>query len=161
MWYYTDRRTTVLIIFDKDNTLIAPCNGRPANTVAEQRLLPGVVEKCAELREQGHVLAIASNQGGVAFGYLTQLEAQVLVRHAARLIGAADWEMCPHHPGGTITPYTQACTCRKPAPGMLHTLMRRLRYTPRNTIYIGDQDTDRQAAQAAGCRFIWASEFFK
>lgn len=150
----------MLYIFDKDNTLIA-LDGRPPNSVAEQYLLPGVAKKCAELRKQGHILAIASNQGGVAFGYLTQLQAQVLVRHAARLIGADDWVMCPHHPHGTIVPYNVVCQCRKPAPGMLHTLMHHFRHTPFNTTYVGDQDTDRQAAQAAGCKFAWAQMFFE
>lgn len=152
----------MLIIFDKDNTLIASYDGRPANTVAEQRLLPGVEKKCAELRKQGHTLAIASNQGGVAFGYMTQLQAQVLVRHAARLIGAANWELCPHHPQGTITPYNVACRCRKPAPGMIHKLMRRCRYyNPSAVLFVGDQETDRQAAEAAGVRFEWAHKFFR
>jgi phosphoglycolate phosphatase-like HAD superfamily hydrolase len=31
---------------------------------------------------------------------------------------------------------------------------------PEETIFIGDMETDRQAAEAAGVKFIWAWEFF-
>ena len=27
-------------------------------------------------------------------------------------------------------------------------------------LFVGDRETDRQAAEAAGCRFAWAEEFF-
>jgi D-glycero-D-manno-heptose 1,7-bisphosphate phosphatase len=129
---------------------------RPANTIEEQALLPGVAEKCAQLRAAGHGLAVASNQGGVAFGHLSLARAEALVAHAADMIGAEDWELCPHHPEAG----DEACLCRKPAPGMLLALMYRLGYPPEETVFVGDQESDRLAALAAGCGFVWAEVFF-
>lgn len=31
---------------------------------------------------------------------------------------------------------------------------------PYETLFVGDQETDRQAAEAAGVEFIWAKGFF-
>jgi D-glycero-D-manno-heptose 1,7-bisphosphate phosphatase len=150
-----------LYIFDKDKTLVGPLEGPPANSIEEQNLLPSVAEKCAALRAQGHTLAVASNQGGVAWGFLTEDEAYALVEHAAGLIGAEAIAMCPHHPKGRIEQYAIKCPRRKPESGMLLDLMRRLGFHASRTVYVGDMDTDRQAAEAAGIQFIWAKDFFK
>lgn len=150
----------MLYIFDKDRTLIAPCGDRPANTVDEQSLLPGVAERCAQLHADGHNLAVASNQGGVAFGFINNDEAKALVVHAASLIGTKDYTYCPHHPDGTDPVFGTACDCRKPAPGMLLQLMLRNGVAWSDTIFIGDQESDLQAAEAAGVRFEWAKDFF-
>lgn len=150
----------MLIIFDKDGTLIASLGRRPANTLAEQVLLPGVLETCARLRAQGHVLGICSNQGGVAYGIIAHPAARALVRDVARQIGAAAWRCCPHHPQGRVAEYAIECDCRKPKPGMLLDIMRKLGYERAQTLYVGDQDSDRLAAEAAGVRFISAKEFF-
>lgn len=50
-------------------------------------------------------------------------------------------------------------THRKPAPGMLEAVMADNPGTP--LIYIGDLDTDQQAAQAAGTKFMWARDYLK
>lgn len=146
----------VLYIFDKDNTLVGGMSNRPANIPAEQQLLPGVAIKIAELRAQGHRLAIASNQGGVAWGFISLEQADELLRDCASKIGGVDaYEFCPHDDKkGTH------CECRKPRAGMLKAIMRRLNASARETIMIGDQDADQQAAVAAGVPFIWAADFF-
>ena len=151
----------MLIIFDKDGTLIGNFNNRPANSIEEQQLLPGVAEKCAELRAQGHDLAVASNQGGVAYGLISQDEAAALVAHAAGLIGSRLFLFCPHHPKGANPHYAIECDCRKPRPGMLLQLMWRAKAAPADTIMVGDSESDRQAAEAAGVAFAYAKDFFK
>lgn len=152
-----------LYIFDKDGTLVTKRGGGDPpipNSVEEQIPLPGVVEKCQELRKAGHTLAIASNQGGVAWGFLSYEEAWKIVTHAAKLIEADAWEMCPHHPKGTIAAYAVDCKCRKPQRAMLLLIMNRLNFNPKDTVMVGDMDTDRQAAEAAGIEFMWAKDFF-
>ena len=155
----------MLIIFDKDGTLIASCGKRPASTPAEQRPLPGVAAKLAALRKAGHTLAIASNQGGVAWGFLSEREAQALVKDAVAKVGGVDfWRCCCYderaaqrYPGN---PFARPSPRRKPAPGMLREIMSAAGFLPAETLMVGDQDSDRLAAQAAGCRFSWAADFF-
>jgi len=146
----------MLYVFDKDNTLVSGMGNRPANTPDEQTLLPGVAEKISELRARGHHIAIASNQGGVAWGFITMERARELMIDCAEKIGGANYEFCPHDDRKNAP-----CGCRKPRPGMLINLMRKTGCLPAETVMVGDQDTDRQAAEAAGAHFEWAQEFFR
>lgn len=159
-------RNMPLFIFDKDSTLIAGLDNRPANTPAEQRVLPGVVEKLAALRAAGQLLAIASNQGGVAWGFLSYAQAAALLEDCAEKVGGvAAWAFCPHDPRAAVrrpvSSYACECACRKPKPGLLHALMHQLGASPEDTFFIGDDVTDAQAAQAAGIHFVWAKDFFE
>lgn len=49
---------------------------------------------------------------------------------------------------------------RKPAPGMLLEAMRLFDAKPEDTLMVGDSNEDRDAADAAGCGFVWADDFF-
>jgi D-glycero-D-manno-heptose 1,7-bisphosphate phosphatase len=154
-----------LIIFDKDGCLVKSVEGKNGkshapNTLETQEYFDDVEQACAELRAAGNVLAVASNQGGVAFGIFGADEATALVKAAADYIGAASYRVCLYHPKGRVHPYNFEHPNRKPAPGMLKELMQELGYTPEQTLMVGDWDTDKQAAEAAGCGFVWAHEFF-
>lgn len=149
-----------LYIFDKDGTIIFAPPGHIPSVPSDQRLLPGVAEKCQALLEDGHTLAIASNQGGVAYGFLTQWQADALVRHAAGLIGATFYEFCPFHPEGMLLQYRRDAWCRKPKPGMIETLLERTGTAPEDAIFVGNEITDQAAADAAAVEFVWASDFF-
>jgi D-glycero-D-manno-heptose 1,7-bisphosphate phosphatase len=155
----------MLIIFDKDGTLIASHGKRPANTPAKQQPLPDVAKKLAALRAAGHTLAIASNQGGVAWGFLSEREAQALVRDAAVKVGGVDlWRCCCYDERAAMrnpgNPFARPSPRRKPAPGMLREIMSAAGFAPTETLMVGDQDSDRLAAEAAGCKFRWAADFF-
>jgi D-glycero-D-manno-heptose 1,7-bisphosphate phosphatase len=162
---YTDTGDPVrLFIFDKDGTLIAT-GKRPPNTPAEQTPLPGVIEKLAQLREAGHTLAIASNQGGVAWGFLSEREARALVKDAAAKIGGVNfWRCCCYDPKAAArhpdNPFAHPSPRRKPRPGMLLEIIRAAGISPEDTLFVGDQESDRLAAQEAGCSFLPASRFF-
>jgi D-glycero-D-manno-heptose 1,7-bisphosphate phosphatase len=154
-----------LIIFDKDGTLVEYLDGRPANHPEEQKLLPGVAERIAQLKERGCKIAIASNQGGVAWGRISFDQAKALMDDAAAKIRADAWVFCPHDPRAAGKPganekYATQCACRKPEPEMLTKLMQQFGASPDETLYVGDRDEDREAARRAGVRFMWAQKFF-
>lgn len=52
------------------------------------------------------------------------------------------------------------CEHQKPAPTMIYSAMTTHGLDPSNTIFTGDSDVDRQAAEAAGIPFYWAHDFF-
>ncbi len=156
----------MLYIFDKDGTLVGRAGNRPANTPDEQVLLPGVAEKIAELRAQGHKLALASNQGGVAWGFITEDEAWALMDDCAEKVGGLDAAaMCPYDARArgpkALPEFARDDRCRKPNPGMLLDLMEQLCASPASTVMVGDRESDRLAAEAAGCEFVGADEFFE
>lgn len=145
-----------LIIFDADGTLRRctvpgqPCPNKPG----EWELLPGVKEKAATL--SGVHFAIVSNQGGVGLGLMDeQLAMMMLFDTFKAAFGEARTLifMCSHAP-------KDGCDCRKPSPYMLYRAMRFRGHKPAETLYVGDMDSDREAAQRAGVDFLWAWEFF-
>lgn len=158
----------MLFIFDKDGTLVRNAANlqKPPNKTEEQEVLPNVLEKLDFLRNKGHKIAIASNQGGVAWGFLTEDQARDLMKDCVKKIGGADgWAVCPHDLRAFGKPnsnqrYAISCNCRKPASGMLDKLMWATDSLSEDTIFVGDQESDKQAAENAGIKFIWAKNFF-
>ena len=58
---------------------------------------------------------------------------------------------CPHS-------RDEGCECRKPNPGMLFQAQRDLALCLSETRFIGDDERDRQAAEAAGCPWCLITE---
>lgn len=149
----------MLYIFDKDGTVCRSKSGSKfINSVDDQELFPDVLPRLLRLKK-GDRKVIATNQGGIAFDIMSQMEVRDIVRHSAQLIGASDYIFCPHHPDGK-NEFAFDCDCRKPKPGMILSMMNRFSTEAKDTLYIGDFKTDREAAFSAGVDFVWAYEFF-
>jgi len=135
-------------------------------SLGQQRPLPGVVEKLAELKEAGIRMAIATNRGGVAWGFQKLKDAEAIAHEAAAMCGIpeATIYLCPYHAKAKgwfrNKKYAKEHDCRKPRPGMLLQAMEEAGFGPEETIFVGDYETDEQAAENAGVRFFWAEEFF-
>jgi D-glycero-D-manno-heptose 1,7-bisphosphate phosphatase len=116
-------------------------------------LLPGAADAVKRLNEAGIPIAVITNQSIVGRGLISASELDAIHGHLqselARAAGAKlDLSLCaPDHPD-------QPGTARKPAPGMLVKAMKRYGATPAETVMIGDDRRDIQAAAAAGCRRI-------
>jgi len=78
----------MLYIFDLDGTLRVTKSGRPCpNYYNDQIILPGVYNKLQQLNSAYHILAVASNQNGVAAGYMTPDMAVSLAHETEQLLG--------------------------------------------------------------------------
>jgi D-glycero-D-manno-heptose 1,7-bisphosphate phosphatase len=137
------------------------------NKLGEQQPIPGVVEGLTRLRETGVQVALATNRGGVAFGYTSYEEAEALAQEAADLCGIPEAKIyvCPYHakargPRANLQ-FAREDDCRKPNPGMLNQALTDFGVSPEYAFFVGDKDTDRQAAESAGIKFFWADEFFQ
>lgn len=118
-----------LYIFDADGTMrdcTVPGQHFPL-TSSEWRLRPKVKVKFATIDWDTAGFGVASNQGGVAAGMLSELMARELLVDMAREalsgvpgmdtcfrphVSKAFIQLCPHDPRGV-------CACRKPMPGMV------------------------------------------
>ncbi len=154
----------MLLIFDLDGTLIESYMERPARDYAPVTVLPNRRERLAERLAEGDTIAIATNQAGVAFGFVT--EADVERKLAAVLVAlglAADTTVaaCYNHPKARIPRYRREDARRKPGGGMLEEIIAaHPDAASGGVLFVGDSAADKQAAEAAGVSFQWASDFF-
>lgn len=151
-------------ILDRDGTLIDFVRDHrlgvvtPAFHPDHVRLLPGVVDGLRTLQAEGFALAIATNQPGAAKGEIPRAaiertNAALLARLHSRGIAIATLRACLHHPeggDGGDPDLIQPCDCRKPAPGMLRSIVAELGAEPTTTWMVGDTPSDMGAAAAAG-----------
>jgi histidinol-phosphate phosphatase family protein len=155
-------KTGRILFLDRDGTLNRTFSNRPPNDPSEIELLPSVAFTLHQHAAMGWRIVIITNQAGVAFGYLT--EEQAWATHQALLdalpIPVDASYLCPHHPEGTILEYAFPCPNRKPAPGAAFDALRQFKARESDCLFVGDQHSDRQAADLAGIPFLWAKEFF-
>jgi D-glycero-D-manno-heptose 1,7-bisphosphate phosphatase len=112
--------------------------------------VPGIRDALKHLATLGLPIIVISNQAAVGKGLLDQagLEEitarmqQAFVSHGASFAAAY---YCIHRPD-------ENCPCRKPKPGLLEKAAGDFHIDLRRSIFIGDSESDVQAARAAGCQ---------
>jgi D-glycero-D-manno-heptose 1,7-bisphosphate phosphatase len=152
-----------LWIFDADDTLRrTTVPGQPCpHGGGEWELLPGVAERLRDVRwntSGGPYLGVASNQDRVGFGMIGEATARRLLRDLSRAAAGtvppdAALQLCPHRPD-------DGCDCRKPRPGMLVRIMEFYGVPPHRTVFVGNTESDREAAHAAGVAYLDAADLF-
>lgn len=138
-----------LVILDRDG-VINEDSEEFIKSVAEWKPVPGSLEAIALLSQAGYQVYIASNQSGIARGLL-DFDALFaihdrMLRAVAELGGRiAGIEFAPDHPDNPSE-------MRKPGPGMLKDLAKRLGVGLEGVPFVGDSEGDILAARAAGAR---------
>lgn len=117
----------------------------------------GAMDAIKHANEQGYLVFVVTNQSGVARGLYTEkdvLNLHAWMRKECLSHGAVihDMVFCPHHPTQGQGEHKKQCKCRKPAPGMLLGLARAHAIDMTHSHMIGDNQSDMDAAQAAGVR---------
>jgi D-glycero-D-manno-heptose 1,7-bisphosphate phosphatase len=145
------------IILDRDGVL----NRRPprAHYVtrwSEFEWLPGALEALRLLAANGYRILVVSNQAGVARGAMSEVALleihERMKAQAAQSGGRIDAVYyCPHD-------WDEGCSCRKPRPGMLFQAQRDFHLDLSRTVFVGDDERDAEAADAAGCPSVLVSE---
>jgi histidinol-phosphate phosphatase family protein len=137
------------VIVDRDGVLNEkPPQARYVRSWAEWRWLPGALDALALLTRSGRRVFIVSNQAGVGRGAMTEGDLQDIHEHMLEDIAVAGGRVdgiyfCPHD-------WDDGCTCRKPRPGMLFQAQREHDLDLSRTPFIGDDERDAMAAEAAG-----------
>ncbi len=139
------------IFFDRDGIV----NVSPGPGYVERwedfHLMPEFVSAAQIAIAAGYVIAIATNQRGVARGIMT-LETLVEMHEKLSAILATDGipllgiYSCPHE--------RDSCDCRKPKPGLLLQAAEEHNLDLAASWMIGDSETDIEAGKSAGCRTI-------
>lgn len=107
------------------------------------------------LTKLGYTIFVVTNQSGIARGYYTEGQMNVLhgfIKSEALKKGGKieKFYYCPHYKDGKIKEYAIDCDCRKPKPGMLLKAMQEYDIDKASSFMIGDKPGDKEAAEAAG-----------
>lgn len=118
---------------------------------ADFRFLPGAKEAVARLTKAGWRIIVISNQAGINRGAMTEDDLSAVNARMISEIEVAGGRIaaiyhCPHD-------WDEGCDCRKPKPGMLHQAQREWHLDLTRTPFVGDDERDGMAAEAAGCPF--------
>ena len=126
------------------------------STWEQFEFLPGVPEALRELQDAGYLLIVVSNQSGIGRGYYSESDVDLLNRTIVDYLDSyagvrlSGFYHCPHHPTEAKNEYRKHCTCRKPAPGLIHQAMRDHAIDAKTSLLVGDKDSDIEAGRAAG-----------
>ncbi|MEC9364068.1 MAG: D-glycero-beta-D-manno-heptose 1,7-bisphosphate 7-phosphatase [Pseudomonadota bacterium] len=135
-----------IVILDRDG-VINEDSPDYIKSLAEWRPIPGSLEAIARLCQSGFRVFVATNQSGLgqglfdydAFSSIHDRLQQQLAELGGRIDGIA---FAPDHPDAPTA-------MRKPAPGMLLDLARRLNVSADLIPFVGDSWRDIEAARAA------------
>ena len=137
-----------LVILDRDG-VINEDSDNYIKAEYEWQALPGSLEAIADLNKAGYKVAIATNQSGISrklfsVQTLTDIHKKMLSELSDKGGFIDKILYCPHRTKDN-------CTCRKPSPKMLLTIMKSLNISNEKTLFIGDSIKDTKAANNAKC----------
>ncbi|WP_373185893.1 D-glycero-beta-D-manno-heptose 1,7-bisphosphate 7-phosphatase [Halopseudomonas sp.] len=137
-----------LIILDRDG-VINEDSDEYVKSLAEWIPIPGSIEAIARLSKSGWLVAVATNQSGLARGYFDQATLQqmhdALQQRVAEQGGRVDLiRFCPHGPD-------DLCDCRKPRSGLFRQIAEHFQLPLAGVPVVGDSLRDLQAGTAVGC----------
>ena len=146
---YTSTEQRPLVILDRDG-VINHDSDQYIKTPEEWEPISGSLEAIAELWHEGWQVFVATNQSGLARGLFDLPTLHAIHRKMNDAIEEAGGELagiffCPHGPDA-------GCLCRKPAPGLLQDISRRLGRPLTGVPVIGDSLRDLTAAHMVGAQ---------
>lgn len=141
------------IFLDRDGVLNHERNDYICK-VEDFEILDYQIPPLKKLYDEGYLLIIITNQGGIGLSRYTEEALAEMHRmlferfekQGARITHAY---YCPHHP--TVT---GECDCRKPKSGMLLEAIAAYNIDPALSVMIGDKPRDVEAANGAGVKGI-------
>ena len=137
-----------LVIVDRDGTVCVEREGY-IQTPDEWEALPGALDAIARLNQAGYHVVVAANMPGLGRGLFDSAALNAIHTKMAKQLAAVGGRVeaiffCPHAP-------EEACSCRKPAPGLFHKIGERYKIDLKQVHAVGNSLSDAQAAHAAGC----------
>jgi D-glycero-D-manno-heptose 1,7-bisphosphate phosphatase len=145
------------VFLDRDGTLVQPRH-YPSDA-RDLALCDDVGPELHHLQRAGFRLVVITNQSGIARGYFSEADVQIMHQHLRSELARFGVTLdaiyhCPHHVNGVIPELAISCPCRKPQPGMLLRAADDLGLALAQSWLVGDTLDDVEAGKRAGCRTI-------
>lgn len=137
------------VFIDRDGVINSDEGLYYIHRVEDFKLNPQIVSNIQMLKNEGFMVIVITNQGGVARQKYTLDDVQKLHRHMLTLFQKQDVIIdeiyfCPHHSE------IENCLCRKPKPILIQKAMARFGIDKSKSYLIGDNPRDVEAASNAG-----------
>lgn len=153
-----DAQGKKVIFLDRDGTINV--DKKFVHRIEQVDLIQGVVDGLRILQGQGYLLAIVTNQSGVARGKFSEHEVQTVNTYVQSILAEQGIHIrtsvfCPHHVEGNVPKYAIDCECRKPKTGMaqqIEGVIGAIDYT--QSWSIGDKPADHGFGQALGMKTV-------
>ncbi|WP_018478354.1 D-glycero-alpha-D-manno-heptose-1,7-bisphosphate 7-phosphatase [Pontibacter roseus] len=144
------------VFLDRDGVLNRE-RGDYTYRLEDFEVLPGVPEALALLKQNGYLLVVVTNQGGVAKGLYTKADVlachQKLQNSCNHLLDALYY--APSHPA-----FSESLS-RKPDSLMLERAIARYSIDPMQSWMVGDSERDLQAAEKVGVPTIMVGDKYE
>jgi D-glycero-D-manno-heptose 1,7-bisphosphate phosphatase len=109
----------------------------------------GITDLLSWLMKEGFLLIVITNQGGISRGMYARHDTDLIHEKMSELLNAQgividEIYYCPHHPEN------EKCICRKPDSVQIEKAIARFSIDPTISWFIGDRETDMEAARKTG-----------
>lgn len=139
---FLDRDGVINAVTMRDGVSRAP------QTLADLRILPGVADAIALIRDAGFLRVVVTNQPDVSRGWQERSVVDAINDELNRALPLDAIFACFHD-------NHDRCACRKPQPGMLLQAAAEFDIDLSGSFMVGDRTSDVAAGQAAGCRTFY------
>jgi D-glycero-D-manno-heptose 1,7-bisphosphate phosphatase len=123
----------------------------------EVRFVDGIFSLCRTAATLGYKLIVVTNQAGIARGYYTEEDFEVLMQWMRSALRVEGVELdavyyCPFHPEHGVGEYRREHEDRKPGTGMLRRGAAEFGISLAESVMVGDRCSDITSANAAGLK---------
>jgi histidinol-phosphate phosphatase family protein len=146
-----------IILIDRDGVINSKAlAGQYVGKWDEFEWIEDTVQSMKNLSDNGFSFIVITNQAGIARGIvcehqMNEMHKLMVSELETEGIEVHDIYICPHH-------WDDDCLCRKPKAGMFYKASREWLLRLDQTLYIGDDPRDCQAAYNAGCKGIYIGD---
>jgi D-glycero-D-manno-heptose 1,7-bisphosphate phosphatase len=141
------------LFLDRDG-VINEDRGHPFK-ILDIKFIDGIFEFAKNATEKGYLIFVVTNQAGIAKGFYTLDDFQKttrfieneFIKHGSKI---SKTYFCPFHPEGKVADFIRDSFDRKPNPGMILKAAEEFNLDLKNSILLGDKESDVKAGENAG-----------
>ncbi|HLD76654.1 MAG TPA: D-glycero-beta-D-manno-heptose 1,7-bisphosphate 7-phosphatase [Rickettsiales bacterium] len=140
------------LFLDRDGVINEDCGY--VHKKEDFHFIDGIFDLCKKAQDKNYKIIIITNQSGIARGYYSEEQFLELTKwmeneFLKNSVKISKTFYCPFHIDGKIEKYRKNSFNRKPNPGMIFDAIEEFKIDTKNSILIGDSETDMQAAKLA------------